>query len=372
MGANNKKKTHEEYVEELKIKNPDIEVIGKYVNAKTKILHKCLIHDIVFDKSPSEALTGSGCQQCHIDKMVLKRTKTHNQYVEELKINNPIIEVVEEYKGSLTEILHRCTVHNYEWMVSPANILKRNGCPKCNKKYHKTHNDYVEELKKSNPNLQVVGTYINAKTKILHKCLIHNIDWMVSPDNALKGVGCKKCVVEATITRCTKTNEQYIRELSTKNSNIEVLEEYQNTITPILHRCKICNHKWMAAPSNLLSGTSCPMCNISNGEYQVKDWLEKHNYIYEPQKKFSDCKDKNPLPFDFYLPEYNVCIEYDGEQHYKPVSFGSGNKKHIEEIFEYTQRHDQIKNEYCKSKGIRLIRIPYFDDVKEKLDLLLT
>lgn len=54
------------------------------------------------------------------------------------------------------------------------------------------------------------------------------------------------------------------------------------------------------------------------------------------------------------------------------MSFGSGNKKKIEDIFEYTQRHDQIKNEYCQSKGIRLIRISYFDNANEKLNLLFT
>ena len=59
------------------------------------------------------------------------------------------------------------------------------------------------------------------------------------------------------------------------------------------------------------------------------------------------------MPFDFYLPNYNLCIEFDGAQHYRPV-FGEHN-------FEQTQKHDKIKNEYCESHNIELLRIPYWE-----------
>lgn len=62
------------------------------------------------------------------------------------------------------------------------------------------------------------------------------------------------------------------------------------------------------------------------------------------------------LPFDFYLPEYNCCIEYDGTTHYIPNKYGSWN---TQENIELTQKHDKIKNEYCKKKKINLIRISY-------------
>ena len=77
----------------------------------------------------------------------------------------------------------------------------------------------------------------------------------------------------------------------------------------------------------------------------------KCNFIH--QYKFNDCKDKRCLPFDFYLPDYNLCIEFDGEQHYNP-KFGKEN-------FKKTREHDKIKNNYCKSNNIKLLRIPYWE-----------
>lgn len=77
----------------------------------------------------------------------------------------------------------------------------------------------------------------------------------------------------------------------------------------------------------------------------------KINYIY--QCKFEDCKDIKCLPFDFYLTDYDSCIEFDGQQHFDPI-FG-------EEAFKRTQKHDNYKNEYCKNNNIDLLRIPYWD-----------
>ena len=62
------------------------------------------------------------------------------------------------------------------------------------------------------------------------------------------------------------------------------------------------------------------------------------------------------MPFDFYLPDYNICIEYDGEEHFQPVEFFGG-----EEKFQRRIENDEIKNNYCKNNNIKLIRIPYFD-----------
>ena len=78
--------------------------------------------------------------------------------------------------------------------------------------------------------------------------------------------------------------------------------------------------------------------------------------------------DINPLPFDFYLPQLNKCIEYDGGQHYFPVDFAGKGMEHAEEQFRKTQYRDKIKNDYCKNNGISLLRIPYFKNVEEELN----
>lgn len=81
---------------------------------------------------------------------------------------------------------------------------------------------------------------------------------------------------------------------------------------------------------------------------------------YKPQKRFKKCVNKRKLPFDFYLPKLNLCIEYDGRQHFEPVEFFGG-----EDVFILQRIKDSIKNEYCHKYGRGLIRIPY--TVKERL-----
>ena len=124
---------------------------------------------------------------------------------------------------------------------------------------------------------------------------------------------------------------------------------------------------FLQVPSVHLSGVGCPVCNESQGEKAVCKFFDKHNIVYEMQKAFPDCKYKNVLPFDFFLPQSNICIEFQGRQHYKVVEAWGG-----QEGFEYRQHLGNIKRQYCKDNGIRLIEIRYDEDVEEVLDKSLT
>lgn len=291
------------------------------------------------------------------------KQKTHEEYVAELAIKNPNIEAIESYVGANTKILHRCLIDGYEWYVTPHNILKGRGCPRCSGHIKKTHESYVEEVKEVNSNIEVIGRYIDISTPILHLCKTHNVEWMARPSNILRGHGCRKCRNDALASARSKNQEQYIEDLKEANPNIVVLGNYVNAHIPILHKCLIDGCEWYAKPNNILSGKGCPKCNESFGERQVRQWLDAHNVAYISQKMFDDCCDVKPLPFDFYLPNYNIAIEYQGEQHYRPVDYFGG-----EEKFKLQQRHDGIKNEYCESNNIKLLCIPYYEDVNEQLN----
>ena len=420
-----KKKTHEEYVAEVAIKNPSVEVIGKYINANAKITHHCLIHDIYWDTTPSRILQGVGCEKCKKEKFHNKTTRTHQQYVDEIRLINPTIDVIGTYIDSKTPILHKCNIHNIEWMTMPENVLNGHGCSECGKekikeKLNKTHEQYVREVKDINPNIKVIGNYINAYTPILHKCIIDDYEWNTSPVNILSGTSCPKCagnmqktledhIYELSLynpnievvgeyinartktlykckidgytweayphsviggTGCPKcagnikrTHDEYVEILSFTNSDIEVIGTYINCKTPILHKCKVDGYEWEVSPSVMLQNGSCPVCKETSGERQIRQWLEKHSIAYVFQYKFDNCRDINPLPFDFYLPDYNMVCEYDGIQHYKSIEYFGGEK-----TFKYTQKHDNIKNEYCKNNNIILLRIPYFKNVEEELN----
>lgn len=114
---------------------------------------------------------------------------------------------------------------------------------------------------------------------------------------------------------------------------------------------------------------SCGCLHESKGNRKIKEILEKDNIKFIQEKRFSDLKFDSGYfaRFDFYLPDYNTIIEYDGRQHFIQGNGVFDNK----EKFAQTQAHDSIKNQYCKEHNITIIRIPYthYDNITIK-DLL--
>lgn len=363
-----KKKTHDEYVVELATKNPTVEVVGEYSGAKTPITHHCLLHDEFWEISPTNALLGHGCSLCHKDKQSSAAMKSHEEYVSELAVKNSNVEVLGQYIDAKTKILHHCLIHDVYWEAIPCNILKGHGCAQCksdaiSQKQSMTHTEYIDAVNDINPNIIVLEKYINIKTPILHRCSLHHIDWTTSPASVLQGSGCPECGKDKIRNKLLKSHEKYVAEVEVINPNIIVAGLYIDAKTPILHKCKLDGNEWMASPGNILSGYGCPKCNLSKGEIIVEAWLKKYNIMYISQKTFDDCKDQKALPFDFYLPEYNVCIEYQGQQHYEPIEYFGG-----KEYFEIQQNHDDIKREYCKNSNIRLLEIAYYANIEEELN----
>ena len=135
-------------------------------------------------------------------------------------------------------------------------------------------------------------------------------------------------------------------------------------------RCGICNNIFVALPAKINNGhiTSCGCRIQSSGEEYIKNLLKDLNIDFIPQYKFDDCKLKYVLRFDFAIFEndnFLGLIEYDGKQHFEPIEFFGGVAG-----FEETKKRDNIKNTYCQSHNIPLIRLPYtmsVDDIKNKI-----
>jgi very-short-patch-repair endonuclease len=106
--------------------------------------------------------------------------------------------------------------------------------------------------------------------------------------------------------------------------------------------------------SHILQRNGCPSCNEPRGEKEIDKFLKKNNITYDRQHKFNDCKNIRELPFDFYIPSMRCLIEFDGEQHFRPVKFFGG-----QEAYESLKINDKIKSDYCEENYINLIRIRY-------------
>ena len=136
----------------------------------------------------------------------------------------------------------------------------------------------------------------------------------------------------------------------------EMLYGYRNKQTYCRCDCD-CGGETIAYIGNIQSGrTSSCGCleGKSLGERLIKDILVENQIDFIPQKRFDDCKNTLALPFDFYLPKYNTCIEFDEIQHFKPIDFFGGNDE-----FNRRKTNDAIKTEYCNIHNINLIRLPY-------------
>lgn len=362
-----KKKTHEEYVEEVALINPDIEVIGEYINAKTPILHQCRIDEYKWMVEPTNILSGKGCPKCANKHRSEKQTLTHEQYVKKLARIHPDIIAVEQYINAKTPILHLCKKHQIKWFITPDSILHGCGCPECSKESFKkattrTRDEYISELSLKNPDLILIGDYFGNKTPTSHYCKIHDYIFNITPDGALAGHGCKYCGRDKIRKKKFKSEEDYISELAEKRPDVKLVGKYLGALTPTEHLCVEHNMVWKVTPANIFYGSGCPLCNESKGERLVRLWLEKHSIQYISQKKFDDCIDLCRLSFDFYLPEYNAIIEVNGRQHYEPVEYFGGQEK-----FETQIKHDKIKSDYCRENNIRLLCIRYDEDINKAL-----
>ena len=125
----------------------------------------------------------------------------------------------------------------------------------------------------------------------------------------------------------------------------------------------------------------CPTCRKTSSKYEefVVEFLKENKIEFIRQYRFDNCRNLKPLPFDFYLPKYNCCIEVDGEQHYdkdRIIINKSDSNNNKEELFELRVKLDSIKTKYCEDNNIHLLRIPYWkfnknEDYKESIKTIL-
>ena len=212
-------------------------------------------------------------------------------------------------------------------------------------------NDYVLVTKEED--------FENTHMDIQFICKKHGIQTMML-DNFIRGHKCYACSYELRGQNC-RNDIDYVEEIINSVNGNKLLnkEDYVGSNTRNLKvACGKCGkHTFLVSLSGYCNVkiTQCRSCSSkeSVGEKVVAEYLEEHNIDFVREKKFPDCKDKRELPFDFFVPKYNLIIEFDGQHHYYDV-FG-------EEHFKRTQYHDEIKNQYCKDNNIHLLRIPYWE-----------
>lgn len=360
-----KKFTYEE-VKNM-FKQRDYELVSKeYVNCETPLEYICNKHrnEGIQDIDFAHFKRGQGCRFCGKENKRSGREKPLEEYgAKELTESKGMEFIKITRENSKLYIYYICPRHRdvgIQRTTLEGMRRMKIGCAHCIGR-HKTTESFRLEVFNINPKIKINGEYINASTPIECECLIDGIIWFPKPNALLNGQGCPECGRIASNKNSTKTNQEFVHQLGIVNPDVIPLQEYVQAKIPILVMCKKCGYKWQTTPDNLLRGGSCQNCSTTNNEKKLGDILIRLGYHIERQKKYNDCRDRLPLPFDIYLLNQNILVEYDGEQHYMPVNFGGISNDEAEENLKKTQYHDAIKNKYCHQNNIPLIRVPYWE-----------
>ena len=361
--AGNEKKTHEEFLNDLCKINKNIEILSEYQNNRTKVKCKCLIDGYEWEATPNALLSNEGCPKCGRDRIGKSKLKSHEVFEKELFAINPNITLLNKYVNSYTKIKCKCNIDGYIWETIPRTLLTGHGCPKCVSCVHRSNDEFLQELYEVNPNIDVKTHFTKVNDKITCKCKICNNVWYTTPHALFGGCGCPKCSHERIKLNSRKLHKQFISELYSINKDIEVIGTYVNSHTKLECKCKKCGNVWFPIPNNLLRNSQCPSCNNYSGENSIKNYLCDFGIEFVSQHRFNDLRGVNNgvLSYDFYLPKYNLLIEYQGEQHEKPIDFSGRGEDFAKECFKNQQEHDNRKRQYAKKNNIKLLEIWYYD-----------
>lgn len=340
-----------------------------------------------FSITPNNHLQGQGCRICGIKKRADKKRLSLEEFIEKAnKVHGEgrydYSKVV--YVNGNIEVIITCPMHG-DFPQTPNNHLQGQGCKICGyikiaNTQRKTKEEFIRESKEIHGNKYDYSkvNYINDATKVIiicKNCKKNNrpCEFEQKPNKHLNGQGCRICGIKNRANKRRMTLEEFIEKANKKHgfgrydySKVKYINAFTDVIIICHNHNKPC--KFKQRPNNHLNGQGCPMCDESKGEIKIIDFLIYNNIKFEREKKFNNCKYKKHLSFDFYLPIYNLCIEFDGGQHFKPCGFGAKlTEEQLNENFKIIQLRDQIKNEYCKKNGIGLLRLNNLKTVEKEL-----
>jgi hypothetical protein len=367
-----RKLTQADIVERIKEVHGDKYDLSKvnYINRRTKVTLICSIHG-EFNTTTEQLFRGQGCYKCGKKQSSDKRRTFFEDFVKNAKAIHG-----EKYKyypetyiksSALTKI--NCKEHG-DFEQKPSDHLnQKQGCPVCGRisqteKRKFSNEEYIQKAntihrkKYSYPNLK----YKNSNSKINISCPKHGI-FNTNPGNHLQGSGCPKCGIENVHKLQLKSIDDFILESNLMHNNKFNYSQVNYKGGKIKVKIICPKHGlFEQSPNHHQRGAGCPNCNISKGEELIKKILKKHNVEFKTQFTFDELKDKRKLKCDFYLPQSNSIIEFNGRQHYEPVTPWGG-IQNLNEI----KRRDQLKRDFCKKYSINLLEIHFQEKQVERI-----
>lgn len=333
------RKTHEEFISEIKLKNDKIEIIGEYTEAKNYIKAKCKECSYEWESKAYSLLNGRACPKCKTIRGIKNnkgrtRRKTHEEFINELSKINTSIEIISKYVSHHNKIKCKCKRCNNEWEAKAYSLLQGHGCPRCAKsgtsfmeqfillsfikalsekdvlsRDRKTigmeldiyiptlkiafepgnwllHKKFIkrdiEKRKLCNEKgIRLITIYdkfpLNEKIPFPSDCFVYNDDYNKTDHNEIKKlvlqlfkilkIDCNfsdeiwnEIEITAYNNSKSRTHENFVLEMEKVNYSIEIIGKYTNANRRVLVKCKNCGYEWNGIAASLLSGDGCRKC----------------------------------------------------------------------------------------------------------------
>lgn len=279
---------------------------------------------------------------------------------------NYIFSGYEDIKNNKSKFVVQCKKCGYIWKVNPNGFFNRETrCSNCNRGERWSLEKFLNKIELlSDKDDYIFSDYedINsADSKFTVQCKKCDYVWQANLNNFFQqGYRCSFCNIGQrwTFERITK-EFALMQDSSSFTLILDDIVEIKNAFSKIKIQCHKCNHIWKVDLSNFFHGNKrCPRCKASKGEKIIEFFLQKKRIKFESEKKFDTCRNIKPLPFDFYLQDYNLLIEFQGIQHYQITRFSKDtdkNQKRLEEC----QKRDTIKKQFAIDNGYRFLEISY-------------
>lgn len=317
-----------------------------------------------FWQVPHNHLHGFGCPKCSGNYV-----QTSEEFINSLKevFGDAYDYSKVEYHSRNSRIRLICPQHG-EFVKTASNLLAGHGCNKCIGNYGIDFNWFVQRANEVHSGKYDYSESVwnGYKQKLAIRCPEHGTFYQM-PVAHLQGQGCPKCSGKVLDKDMFLKKAYAIHGDKYDYSQID----FKGARVKLKIICPKHGPFWQDPRSHVNSRSGCPICAQSHLEEKVRQSLIRNNIQFQAEKTFSWLTHESMLPLDFYLPDYRIAIECQGEQHFRPVDFFGGKER-----WQSLQVRDRKKKELCNKMGIQVLYYSEFPfdypyPVITNLDLLI-
>lgn len=366
-----KRISNEEWIKRAQFKFPNLNFSKtQYINKRSNVCIICPKHGEFIANAENFMKSKYGCPKCGHDASNISRRMSPEDYINKLKsVYGDLYDYSKvQYEGQNKKYITLICKEHGEFLLRADDFSRTRGCPKCtHKNKFNSNEEFKLEMFNRFPNIKIYGEFVNLKSILQFECLKCGFKWESTASNLVNSkYGCQKCsCINGGLSR-TFSHEEFIEKVKIISPHIEVLSTYNTSRDYVKCLCHKCNNTWETKGINLLQGHGCPNC-LNKRENLVRRYLDINNINYIPQYKIEKpFVGRNFIKIDFYLPDFNTFIEYNGLQHYIPIEYFGGKLE-----FEDQVKRDENLRIYCKENNINLLEIKYNDNIEQVLQKFL-